>query len=125
MAARAGVSVHEPFSSAYSKFVALIQSGDSGARKLLDIATEYFATAVCDLVNTLDLDLVVLAGSGFEGIQDAYIEATQRRITETAFMRNVHPINVRLASTSSDTAALGAASVVLHHHLAIHRARPE
>ena len=41
-----------------------------------------------------------------------------------AFMRELHPITVRLASTGSETAALGAATVVLQRHLTPHRNAP-
>jgi hypothetical protein len=42
------------------------------------------------------------------------------RLNHTAFMRDVHPIPVRLGAGGRDAAALGAASVVLHRELTPH-----
>ena len=95
--------------------------GDRAVGRLLATATGSLAAAVGNLVNTLDLDLVVLAGSGYAGVGDAFLTAVRTRVEQTAFMRELHPIAVRLAATGSESAALGAASVVLHRHLTPHR----
>lgn len=109
------------FSELYRRFAERAADGDREATSLLDQAVSHFAVAVGNLVNTLDLDLVVLAGSGFAGVAEAYLCALQDRLRTTAFMRDVHPITIRLAATGPETAALGAASVVLHRHLTPHR----
>lgn len=110
-----------PTAEVYGRIVAHSAAGDDRTGQMLADAKRHFAAAVGNLVNTLDLDLVVLAGSGFAGVGHAYLEAVQGRLEETAFMRELHPITVRLASVGSDTAALGAASVVMHRHLTPHR----
>ena len=38
-------------------------------------------------------------------------------VTELSYLRTVHPVVVRLTAGGIDTAALGAASVVLHRNL--------
>ena len=40
-------------------------------------AARHFAVAASDLVNTLDLNLVVLAGAGFDGVGDVFLQAAQ------------------------------------------------
>lgn len=110
-----------PTAEVYGRIVAHAVAGDERTGRMLAEAKRHFAAAVGNLVNTLDLDLVVLAGSGFAGVGQAYLEAVRGRLEQTAFMRELHPITVRLASVGSDTAALGAASVVMHRHLTPHR----
>lgn len=97
---------------------------DDEVRQVVTTAAAHFASAVGDLVNTLDLDLVVLAGPGFAGVGDIFLKAAQQHVDRTAFMRELHPITVRLASVGSETAAFGAASVVLQRHLTPHRTTP-
>jgi predicted NBD/HSP70 family sugar kinase len=119
--ARLGVDEGTPTDRVYGRFLELVATGDQQAAAILDRAAQYFAGAVGALVNTLDLDLVVLAGSGFVGAGEAFLTAARLRVEQTAFMRELHPITVRLAAAGPDTAALGAASVVLHRHLTPHR----
>lgn len=118
---RLDIDDETPNPEVYRRLTALAEDGDPRAAAILERAAGYFAIAVGALVNTLDLDLVVLAGSGFAGTGDAFLGAVRRRIERTAFMRELHPISVRLAAAGSETAALGAASVVLHRHLTPHR----
>jgi predicted NBD/HSP70 family sugar kinase len=72
------------------------------------------------MVNTLDLNLVTLAGPGFAVLGEHYRAVLDDRLNHTAFMRDVHPITVRLGAGGRDAAALGAASVVLHRELTHH-----
>jgi predicted NBD/HSP70 family sugar kinase len=120
---REALSIAETTSTpeVYGRIVARAAAGEERTGRMLADAKRYFAAAVGNLVNTLDLDLIVLAGSGFAGVGEAYLEAVRGHVDATAFMRELHPITVRLASVGSDTAALGAASVVLHRHLTPHR----
>lgn len=75
---------------------------------------------VSNLVNTLDLDLVTLAGPGFAELGEEYRQVIEGRLAETAYMRTVHSITVRLGAGGPDAAALGAASVILHRRLTPH-----
>jgi predicted NBD/HSP70 family sugar kinase len=120
---RKALSIEEstPTAEVYGRIVAYAATGNERTGRMLTEAKRHFAAAVGNLVNTLDLDLVVLAGSGFAGVGQAYLEAVQGHIDETAFMRELHPITVRLASVGSDTAALGAASFVMYRQLTPHR----
>jgi predicted NBD/HSP70 family sugar kinase len=71
------------------------------------------------MVNTLDLDLVVLAGPGFADAGKIYVE-TVRAALEHTYVRSVHPVEVRLRASGTDASALGAASLVLHRRLTPH-----
>jgi predicted NBD/HSP70 family sugar kinase len=123
---RAAVGVDEgtPIGEVFRRLTSTDARDHAGVRRVLETAAGYFASAIGDLVNTLDLDLVVLAGPGFAGVEEIFLQAAQERVVSTGFMRDLHPITVRLASIGSETAALGAATVVLQRHLTPHRAAP-
>ena len=105
----------------YKRYGQLVREGVEPVVDLFHTAADHLASAVTDLVNTLDLDLISLAGPGFAELGENYHRIIEARLTETAFMREVHPITVRLGSAGPDAAALGAASVVLHRELTPHR----
>ena len=109
------------FGEIYQRYGELAHEGIEPVVNLFHIAADHLARAVVDLVNTLDLDLISLAGPGFAELGEDYRRIIEARLAETAFMREVHPITVRLGSAGPDAAALGAASVVLHRELTPHR----
>jgi len=91
------------------------------AAELVWGAAERVATAIVGMVNTLDLDLVVLAGPGFADAGKIYLETTRAALEHT-YVRSVHPVEVRLRASGTDSSALGAASLVLHRRLTPHHA---
>lgn len=119
--AAVGVDERTPIAQVFQRLTSSAARTDEGVLHALETAAGHFASAIGDLVNTLDLDLVVLAGPGFAGVEDIFLKAAQERVNSTGFMRELHPITVRLASVGSETAAFGAASVVLQRHLTPHR----
>ena len=114
------VSTGMGFGPVYTRFGECVRTGTAAVRDLFDTASGYIADCVVDLVNTLDLDLITLAGPGFAELGDEYRQVITQRLEQNAFMRDVHPITVRLGACGSDAAALGAASVVLHRELTPH-----
>lgn len=119
--AQFGVGDDTEFSEVYRRFTAGVTAGDEIAERLLAEVLQYFTAAVSNLVNTLDLDLVVLTGSGYAEIGNRFLLATEERLSKAAYMRDVHPVSVRLTPGGIAATALGAASVVLHQHLTPHR----
>lgn len=118
---RCQVTPRSGFGEAYRRFGLLVKEGDEEARRLFDATAEHLADAMNDLANTLDLDLISLAGPGFAELGEQYCRAIQERLDRTALMREVHPVTVRLGTGGADAAARGAASVVLHRELAPRR----
>lgn len=114
------VSMNSDFGDVYQRFGRSVLAGHEATRALFLTAADHLATALCNLVNTLDLDSVSLAGPGFAELGEEYRQVIETRLAETAFMRAVHPITVRLGARGPDAAALGAASVVLHRQLTPH-----
>ena len=109
------------FGEIYQRYGQLAREGVEPVLSVFHIAADHLASAVTNLVNTLDLDLISLGGPGFAELREDYRRIIEGRLAETAFMREVHPITVRLGSAGPDAAALGAASVVLHREFTPHR----
>jgi len=96
--------------------------GDAGSVALLTESAQYLATAVVSMANLLDLDTVYLGGPGFADAGELYAGTLRRALESGAFMRAVHPVEVRMSSVGAETSALGAASLMLHSHLTPFRA---
>lgn len=94
-------------------------AGLPSAVDLIQEAAEYLATAIVGMANTLDLDLVILAGPGFAGAGHLYLAAV-RSALDSAYVHTLHPVDVQLRSVDPDAAALGAASLILHRRLTPH-----
>jgi predicted NBD/HSP70 family sugar kinase len=109
------------FGEIYTRYGQLAREGIEPVVSLYQTAADHLASAVVNLVNTLDLDLISLAGPGFAELGEDYRRIIESRLADTAFMREVHPITVRLGLAGPEAAALGAASVVLHRELTPHR----
>ena len=120
LAKACGVSTTMDFGEVQGLFEAAVLGGVPAAGKLFDAIADHIAGAVLNVVNTLDLNLVTLAGPGFAVLGERFRAVLDDRLNRTAFMRDVHPISVRLGAGGRDAAALGAASVVLHRELTPH-----
>ena len=120
LAAACGVTADMDFGEIYRSFGAQVKNG---VPELLDVfrtAAGQLADAVLDLVNTLDLDLISLAGPGFVELGEEYRSMIEQHVARRALSRDVHAVTVRLGTGGADAAALGAASVVLHRSLTPH-----
>ena len=115
-----GVTPDMDFGEIYRRFGEQVKNQVPEAVELFETAAEPLAAAIVDLVNTLDLALVSLAGPGFAHLGEEYQRTIDQRLKDTGYMRDVHPISVQLGAGGADAAALGAASVVLHRHLTPH-----
>jgi predicted NBD/HSP70 family sugar kinase len=111
----------EPVRGVYTGLAELAASGEPRAVEIIRDAAGHLATAVVGLANTLDLDLVILAGPGFAHVGEIYREAVQTAM-RSAYVSTIHPVDIELRSVESDIAALGAASLVLHRRLTPHHA---
>ena len=116
-----GVDANGSTRAIYAALAERASVGEPREFALITEAAEYVATAVVGMANTLDLGLVVLAGPGFAGAGEIYLEAV-RGALDTTYIRSVHQVEVRLRSVHPNIAALGAASLVLHRRLTPHHA---
>ena len=101
-------------SATHAEITTAAAEGDPPAVAVVDAAAAALAAAVVSFANVVDPDQIVIAGPGFAHATDRYVDAIQRRLDATAFVRRTHPVVVRAASESHLTAPLGAAALVLH-----------
>ena len=95
------------FGDIYRRFGERVKDGVPEALDVFEVAAGHLAAAVVDLVTTLDLERVILAGPGFAELGEEYRRTIDQRLTESAFVRDVHPTTVRLAAGGVDASALG------------------
>ncbi|UOE44837.1 ROK family transcriptional regulator [Agromyces larvae] len=93
-------------------------TGDAEAAHVVRAAAERLALAAVTLVNLFDVDRVVLAGAGFAVAGSIFVRAVQHRLDERAFARAIHATRVELAIDPRDSAAIGAATLVLQSSVA-------
>ena len=91
--------------------------GDPTALRLIQDSAHYVASAVISMVNLLDLQLIVLAGSAFSSAGGFYVDIIREALSRRAMARAIHPVEVRLSVNGNDAAALGAATLVLQDRL--------
>jgi predicted NBD/HSP70 family sugar kinase len=95
--------------------------GDPTCVGLIEESANYLAAALLSLTNLIDLDHLYLAGPGFADAGSIYYRIIRDRLESLAFMRSVHPVHVELSEVGLESAALGAAAVVLQSELTPHR----
>jgi predicted NBD/HSP70 family sugar kinase len=81
----------------------------------------YLSKALVSVTNLLDLDQIILAGPGFGAAGEIYVRQIWQDLERLSFVRAVHPTKVGLSKSSDISAALGAASLVLHSRLTPHQ----
>ncbi len=92
--------------------------GHDTALGLLQRSADQIASATVTLANLLDLDRLVLAGPGMAVAGSLYTRTIRSRLEQSFFARRAHPILVELSANPRDTAAIGAASLVLQGTIA-------
>lgn len=92
--------------------------GHDTALGLLQRSADQIASATVTLANLLDLDRLVLAGPGMAVAGSLYTRTIRARLEQSFFARRAHPILVELSANPRDTAAIGAASLVLQGTIA-------
>jgi predicted NBD/HSP70 family sugar kinase len=87
--------------------------GHPVAESLIATSARYLAAAVVSFVNVLDVDRLVLSGPSIAVAGSVYARAVRERLMESAFARQSHDVRVELATNPRDSAAIGAAALVL------------
>jgi predicted NBD/HSP70 family sugar kinase len=95
--------------------------GDPRCVALVEESANYLAAALLSLTNLIDLDQLYLAGPGFADAGSIYYRIIRSRLESFAFQRAVHSVTVELSEVGLESAALGAAAVVLQSELTPHR----
>jgi predicted NBD/HSP70 family sugar kinase len=92
--------------------------GHPRALELIEGSARQLAVATLSLANLLDVDRITLAGWGFAIAGSIYARAIRNALEERAFARRAHAVTVELSSNPRDTAAVGAAALILQSSLA-------
>lgn len=108
----------ETLSRDFDQLARAAVSGHSTALELIQRSADQIASATVTLANLLDLDRLVLAGPGMAVAGSLYTRAIRTRLEQSFFARRAHPISVDLSANPRDTAAIGAASLVLQGTIA-------
>jgi len=86
----------------------------------IERSAHYVALAMLSVVNLLDLDRLYLAGPGFHDAGAIYVKHIRGLLTRASRTRGIHGVAVEFSDPGLDTAAIGAATLVLQHVLTPH-----
>lgn len=92
--------------------------GHEAATKLIGRSADLLAAAVVSFSNAFDLDSIVLAGPSFAIAGSLYAKAIRSRAERSSFARQAHGITIEIAANPRDSAAIGAAALVLQSSVA-------
>ncbi|GAA2878888.1 sugar kinase [Actinoplanes cyaneus] len=93
-------------------------NGDRDAHAIVDQAAAYLSVAVTSMVNLLDLGRLVLTGPGVALAGAIHARRLRGHLDRTAHARRRHGIVVELSAQPRDTAAIGAAALVVQASIA-------
>lgn len=88
---------------------------------LVEESARYLAAALLSATNLLDVKQIILAGPGFGDAGEIYLRVVGDQLSRLSFARAVHPTTVTLSKAGPNSAALGAASLVLHTQITPHQ----
>ncbi|WP_047866364.1 ROK family transcriptional regulator [Rubrobacter aplysinae] len=88
--------------------------GDALARDELVRSSRMLGQGVVDLVNTLDLELVVLGGKGLGEAAGIYVQEIEEILRQTTLARNLQHTRVELSHGGTYSGSVGGAASVLH-----------
>ena len=117
----AGLDVGLPERPVAESFAAVARAalrGEPAAAAILQRSARYLAVAAHTLANIMDLDLVVLTGPSFALAGSLYLPAVESLLGTAFFARQSHAVRVTISTNASDSAAVGAAALVLQSELA-------
>lgn len=108
----------------YERIASAAAAGDADAERLIVDSARLIGAALVSLTNVLDLERIVLTGPALDSVGPLVVRTVSDELRRRAYIRNVHPTEVRLSESSRHAAALGAATLVIHSSLgAIRRPR--
>jgi predicted NBD/HSP70 family sugar kinase len=91
----------------------LAAAGDKGVLAALESAGRHLATAIVEVNNLLDLGIVVLGGPAWSRLGERLLPALDHWVHTTAVSTSTEPVHLRPSQMGADSAAVGAACLVL------------
>lgn len=89
------------------------KDGDDACLQEIRRSAWWLGCGIAGLVNVLDLELVVLGGSGFRDAGDIYRDEVRRIVKDRVMASDRREIQVELSLAGEDAGAVGAASLIL------------
>ncbi len=93
----------------------LAAEGSAEALRLVDGCAERVATAVCGIVDLLDLEQVVFGGPVWARLGPRFLHVVPAVLERLSVAASIHPVAVGGTRVGADVAAVGAACLVLDH----------
>ena len=97
----------------FSTICKAAKAGDVLAMEEVRKSAESLGYGVVSLINMLDVELIVLGGSGFRDADGIYRDEVQRVVEERIMARDRRTVRVELSRAGEDAGAVGAASLLL------------
>lgn len=107
-----------PTLAAFGALARRALAGEPAALDVVERSARYVAVAAHTLVNVVDPDLLVLTGPAFAVAGPLYLPVVADVVGRTRFARGTGDLEVRLSTHGPESAALGAAALVLQAELA-------
>lgn len=107
----------------FDRLARAANAGHSVAKELIEDSAHYLAAAAVSFSNIFDLDEIVLSGPAFAVAGSLYVRSMRQQFANCAFARQSHGVRIDLAINPRDSAAIGAASMVLQESIAPVRVR--
>jgi predicted NBD/HSP70 family sugar kinase len=108
----------------YERICIAAAAGDEEAARPIIDAARLIGKALVSVTNVLDLERIVLTGPALDHVGRIFTDVVSDELDHRAFVRNVHPTEVSLSESGRHSAAVGAATLIIHERLgAIRRPR--
>ncbi|MGM1016807.1 MAG: ROK family transcriptional regulator [Actinomycetota bacterium] len=107
----------EAIDTRFSELCELADSGDPGARAVLDEAAGHLSVLIAVLTNLLDVDRVVLGGPFWSRVAATYLRVLPDLVDQQSATRVLHRLPVVGTIVGADAGAVGAGCVVLDSEL--------
>jgi predicted NBD/HSP70 family sugar kinase len=98
----------------HNAICAAAAQNDDLARRVIDRVAEHIGECAVIIANALDVELLVIGGKSIAHVAEIYRDKATEYLRRFPLARRTHTLRVAISELSSDGAALGAASLVLH-----------
>lgn len=110
--------VDRPVLAAFGALARMALAGQQPALEVVETSARFLGVAAHTLVNVVDPDLLVLTGPVFAVAGPLYLPIVSDTVSRGRFARGSGPLEIRLSTHGPESAALGAAALVLQSELA-------
>ncbi len=109
----------------FARIAAAANTGDAGARGLVEQSARYLGHAAVTMACLFDLEAIVLAGPSFAVAGSIYQTMIQQEVDRRLFARRAHQVRIVPSVNGSDAAAIGGAVLVLRSELTLGHPHPQ